>query len=174
MLSRYPSADVVNGSGRAVFPGFINCHAHVTATIDRGITDDFGFPFPFRFPENVRSFLSDEEVGVMAMLGAMECIRTGSTGTAEVAEGIERYAESIVASGVRWFLAECSGDGVTGPGYKPGEPVTEFSDARREQALERGTRLFEKWDGHDNGRVRCMTGVTLVETRLARPAAPGA
>ena len=66
----------------------------------------------------------------MAMLGAIECIRTGSTGTAEVAEGIERYAESIVASGVRWFLAECSGDGVTGPGYKPGEPVTEFSDAR--------------------------------------------
>ena len=164
VLSRYPSAEVVNGSGRAVFPGFINCHAHVTATIDRGITDDFGFPFPFRFPENVRSFLTDEELTVMAMLGAIECIRTGSTGTAEVAEGIERYAESIAASGLRWFLAECSGDGVTGTGYKPGEPVNEFSDARREQAMERGSRLFEKWHGHDNGRVRCMTGATLVET----------
>ena len=58
VLSRYPSAEVVNGSGRAVLPGFINCHAHLTATIDRGITDDFGFPFPFRFPENVRSFSS--------------------------------------------------------------------------------------------------------------------
>ena len=49
----YSGAEVIDGRDKAVFPGFINCHAHITATIDRGITDDFGFPFPFRFPENV-------------------------------------------------------------------------------------------------------------------------
>ena len=41
LISRYPNADVVNGRGKAVFPGLINCHAHLVAVIDRGITEDF-------------------------------------------------------------------------------------------------------------------------------------
>ncbi len=164
----YSGAEVIDGRDKAVFPGFINCHAHITATIDRGITDDFGFPFPFRFPENVRNLISQEELSVFAMLGAIECIRTGSTGVVEVASGIERYAEEIVSTGLRWFLAECGGDAVVGPGYKPGEPVTEFSDAQREKVLENSFGLFEKWDGHDNGRITFMTGTTLVETSSPR------
>lgn len=164
----YSGAEVIDGRDKAVFPGFINCHAHITATIDRGITDDFGFPFPFRFPENVRNLISEEELSVFAMLGAIESIRTGSTGVVEVASGIERYAKEIVGTGLRWFLAECGGDAVVGPGYKPGEPVTEFSDAQREKVIENSLELFEKWDGHDNGRITFMTGATLVETSSPR------
>ena len=164
----YRGAEVIDGRDKAVFPGFINCHAHITATIDRGITDDFGFPFPFRFPENVRNLISQEELSVFAMLGAIECIRTGSTGVVEVASGIERYAEEIVSTGLRWFLAECGGDAVVGPEYKPGEPVTEFSDAQREKVIENSLELFKKWDGYDNGRITFMTGTTLVETSSPR------
>ena len=164
VMSRYPNGDVVNGRSKAVFPGLINCHAHLVAAIDRGITEDFGFPPAFRFPQNVRSLLSDEEVTVMAMLGAIECIRTGNTSTLEAAEGIDRYAGAIAATGLRWFLAENGGDGVTGPDYKPGEVVTEFSDAMRAQVMEHQTRLFEKWHGKENGRIRCMAAAILVET----------
>ena len=40
----FPNAEVVMGRGKARFPGLINCHAHLSATINRGITEDFGFP----------------------------------------------------------------------------------------------------------------------------------
>ena len=38
------NADVYDGRGKAIFPGLINCHAHMTATLQRGFNEDFGFP----------------------------------------------------------------------------------------------------------------------------------
>ena len=46
----YPDAEVIDGRGKAVFPGLINCHAHLTANLFRGISEDFGFPSSFAFP----------------------------------------------------------------------------------------------------------------------------
>ncbi|MCS7206367.1 MAG: hypothetical protein NZ951_00265 [Dehalococcoidia bacterium] len=46
----FPQAEVVDGRGRVVFPGLINCHAHLLLTVGRGIMDDFGFPSRLRFP----------------------------------------------------------------------------------------------------------------------------
>ena len=46
LLRAYPQAEVYNGRGKALLPGLINCHAHLTATLNRGITEDFGFPHP--------------------------------------------------------------------------------------------------------------------------------
>ena len=122
VLARYPSAEVVDCRGKAVFPGLVNPHAHLTATLHRGITEDLGFPSTVRFPVSVNSLLSDEEKGVMAVLGAIECIRTGNTALAEVATGIAGYASQIVATGLRLVLAECGADAVVGPDYRPGSP----------------------------------------------------
>src|ERR1700759_539363 len=44
ILAQYPGADVYDGRGKAVMPGLTNCHAHLTATIERGFNEDFGFP----------------------------------------------------------------------------------------------------------------------------------
>ena len=46
LLRAYPQAEVYNGRGKALLPGLINCHAHLTATLNRGITEDFGFRPP--------------------------------------------------------------------------------------------------------------------------------
>ena len=52
--SRHPLADVIQGRGRVVFPGLINCHTHLQATADKGILEDFGFPTTLRFPTSGR------------------------------------------------------------------------------------------------------------------------
>ena len=44
ILKKYPNADVYDGRGKAIFPGLINCHAHLAATLERGFNEDFGFP----------------------------------------------------------------------------------------------------------------------------------
>ena len=50
VLAGYPAAEVVDCRGKAVFPGLVNPHAHLTATLHRGITEDLGFPSSVRFP----------------------------------------------------------------------------------------------------------------------------
>ena len=110
--AKLPGARVVDGRGKAVFPGLINCHAHLTANLFRGIAEDFGFPSSFSFPEDPRDMVSDEETVIMALLGAIECARTGSTTTVEIAGGIDRYAEDLSRTGLRWVLAENTGDGL--------------------------------------------------------------
>ena len=55
--ARYPNADRIDGHGRAVFPGMVNCHTHMLATADRGILEDFGFPTTLRFPTTGRGLL---------------------------------------------------------------------------------------------------------------------
>ena len=41
---KYPSATTIEGEGKVIFPGLINCHTHLLATADKGILEDFGFP----------------------------------------------------------------------------------------------------------------------------------
>jgi len=61
-----PGADVIDGRGKAVFPGLSNCHTHLHLTHSRGIQEDFGFPSSLRFPSTVAAFMSQEELGVFA------------------------------------------------------------------------------------------------------------
>src|SRR5690242_9684796 len=44
VLRSYPGADVYEGRGKTLFPGLINCHAHMAAVLARGFNEDFGFP----------------------------------------------------------------------------------------------------------------------------------
>src|SRR6266576_1082678 len=74
----------IDGRGKAVFPGLSNCHTHLHLTHSRGIQEDFGFPSSLRFPSTVAAFMSQEELGVFAALGAIEAIRSGTTGLIEI------------------------------------------------------------------------------------------
>ena len=50
--ARYPGVERVDGRGKVVFPGLVNCHTHLLATADRGILEDFGFPTTLRFSDD--------------------------------------------------------------------------------------------------------------------------
>lgn len=49
VAARFPDAEVVDGRGKAVFPGLINSHTHVWHTTGRGVQEDFGYP-PIQLP----------------------------------------------------------------------------------------------------------------------------
>ena len=104
--ARYPDADRVDGRGRAVFPGMINCHTHMLATVDRGILEDFGFPTTLRFPTTGRGLLDPEERNVFGLLAAAESIRSGGTTLLEISDRIPQYADSLAGTGLQLFLAE--------------------------------------------------------------------
>ena len=105
ILKSYPNADVYDGRGKALFPGLINCHAHLTATLQRGFNEDFGFPNSAKLKVQPGSLLQGEEATLMVTVGALEAIRTGTTTFVENAGGIGRYAGALsqdrIALGVR-------------------------------------------------------------------------
>ena len=151
VLSRYPEAERIDGTGKAVMPGFANCHTHFTLTIARGIQEDFSFPSTLRFPRNVREYLSDEELVVMAQLGALESIRSGTTSPFEIGSGIATYAQAMVDSGLRIVLGESAAD-LDQP-KAANEGVFEFDDARGAAALDRIEALHSRFNGAGDGRV---------------------
>jgi cytosine/adenosine deaminase-related metal-dependent hydrolase len=163
VLQAYPQADIYDGRGKALFPGLINCHAHLTATLNRGITEDFGFPPNLHLPAQAQSMLAAEEVTVMALLGALESIKSGTTTLVENASGIGIYAAALAQTGLRWVLAESGRDAVLPPGWRPGEDVYEFSAARREEALQRVHNLFAAWHKAHNGLITVFPAAALAE-----------
>ena len=107
---RHPGAERVNGRGKAVFPGLVNCHTHLWLTVARGIQEDFGFPSTLRFPTTVQAMLSAEENAVFAMLGALECLRGGNTTLLEIGTRVPDYAKPVAATGLRVVFGQTSSD----------------------------------------------------------------
>ena len=151
--ARFPDAERVDGRGRAVFPGFINCHTHMLATADRGILEDFGFPTTLRFPTTGRGLLSDEERVVFALLAAVEAIRCGTTALLEISDRVPQYARALADTGLRLFLAENFNDA---DDEALGRGRFEFSESKLDAGLQRSEDLISRWHGAENGRVRCF------------------
>ena len=106
IVAAHRDAEVIDARGKALFPGLINCHTHLLATVDRGILEDFGFPTRLRFPVTARSLLTQEERQTMAVLGALEAIRSGTTSLLEISGNVAEYGPHLERTGLRLTLAE--------------------------------------------------------------------
>src|SRR5215470_16048746 len=83
VLARYPCAERVDAAGKAVMPGFANAHTHLHMTLARGIYEDLSPPNRPPFTGGLAPLplpsLSPDEERLMATLGALEAIRSGTT-----------------------------------------------------------------------------------------------
>jgi 5-methylthioadenosine/S-adenosylhomocysteine deaminase len=155
MAARFPDAEVVDGRGRAVFPGFANIHTHLVMTLARGVFEDLSPPHQPPFDGGLSPIplppLTPHEQAVMCQLGALEAIRSGTTAVLEDAAHIENYAQEMVETGLRMLLAERAWD-------RAGASIGDPSPFRRDPALgargvERIRRLHAKWHGAGAGRI---------------------
>jgi len=169
VLPNYANADVIDGRGKAIFPGLVNCHAHLTATLERGFNEDFGFPNSAQLKVRPASLLRGDEQALMVTVGALEAIRTGTTTFVENAGGIDRYAAALAKSGLRWVFAESIRDSenVPGPLSPDGLAKSEtprFSQKLREEGMQKISDLFAAWHGKNNGRISVFPAAALTET----------
>ena len=169
VLKSYPQAEVYDGRGKALFPGLINCHAHLAATLARGFNEDFGFPNSYRLAIQPNSLLSREEATLMATVGALESIRCGATTVVENVGGIAATAAALAGTGLRWVFAESVRDSenVAGPMSPEGlakSVAPRFSPKLREAGLKRIDDLFTAWHGRNEGRVSVFPAAGLAET----------
>jgi 5-methylthioadenosine/S-adenosylhomocysteine deaminase len=157
---RYPNADRIDGRGKAVFPGLVNCHTHLWFTVARGIQKDFGFLSTLRFPTTVQAMLNSEELTVFAMLGALECLRGGNTTMLEIGTRVPDYARPVVATGLRVVFGQTSAD--LGPAGIP-ENRFVYSPALAEKTLRGVDDVISAWHGAEKGRVTCMVAAHAPE-----------
>lgn len=168
VLAMFPNAQTYDGRGKALLPGLINCHAHLTATLERGFNEDFGFPNSYQLPVSPRSLISDEENALMAVIGALESIRGGVTTVVQNAGGIAPYAGELAKTGVRWVFAEsfrdrANGSGPMSPPKLAASQPPVFSAELREEGMQRIHELHEKWHGKQGGRISVFPAAALAE-----------
>lgn len=169
ILPQYPNAQIVDGRGKAVLPGLINCHAHLTATLERGFNEDFGFPNAAHLTVSPARLLQGDEKTLMAQIGALEAIKSGTTSMVEFASGIGSYAPALARSGLRFVFAESVADSenVAGPMSAEGlakSQKPQFSAARRDEGMKRINDLFSAWHGKEGGRISVFPTAALAET----------
>jgi len=169
ILKSYPGAEVYDGRGKALFPGLINCHAHLAATLARGFNEDFGFPNSAKLAVQPASLLRGDEATLMVTIGALEAIRTGTTTLVEMSSGISPHAAALARSGLRMVLAEAvrDSDNVAGPMSPDGlakSVAPRFSPKLRDEGLQRINDLFTSWHGKNQGRISVFPAAALAET----------
>jgi 5-methylthioadenosine/S-adenosylhomocysteine deaminase len=169
ILKKYPNADLYDGRGKALFPGLVNCHAHLAATLERGFNEDFGFPNSARLAIRPASLLQGEEATLMVTVGALEALRTGTTTLVENTGGIARSASALAKTGLRMVYAESVRDSENVPGPLSPEGLVKsetprFSAKLRDEGMQRITDLFSSWHGKNQGRIRVFPAAALAET----------
>ena len=114
VLARYPQAEKIDASGKAIMPGFANVHTHLHMTLARGIYEDLSPPHRPPFTSGLAPLpmppLNPDELSIFCQLGVLEAIRCGTTAILEDATGIETYVEDLAATGVRFLLTERARD----------------------------------------------------------------
>jgi 5-methylthioadenosine/S-adenosylhomocysteine deaminase len=160
---------VYDGRGKALFPGLVNCHAHMGAVLARGFNEDFGFPNSARLAVQPNSLLQGDEAALMVSVAALEAIRTGTTTIVENVGGIASTASALAKSGLRCVFAESVRDSenVAGPMSPEGlakSVAPRFSAKLRDEGLQRINDLFSKWHNANQGRIRVFPAAALTET----------
>jgi 5-methylthioadenosine/S-adenosylhomocysteine deaminase len=155
LAARYPGAERVDGRGRAVLPGLANTHTHLARVLARGIYEDLSPPHtppftgglaPLPLPE-----LTPDEERVMAELGALEAIRSGTTLVLEEGSKLDAYAGALLATGLRLVLCERAWDRARASIGQPGP--FEVDPALAEAGLTRIADFHARWHGKGDGRL---------------------
>ncbi len=169
VLRAHPNAETYDGRGKALFPGLINCHAHLAATLERGFNEDFGFPNSAQLRVRPASLLRGDESTLMVTVGAIEAIRTGTTTIVENSSGIAAHAAALAQTGLRCVFAESIRDSENVPGPMSPDGLAKsqtprFSAKLRDEGMQRIADLASKWNGASDGRIRVVPAAALAET----------
>jgi len=156
ILARHPGAEKVDGTGRMVMPGFANVHTHFTMTLARGVFEDLSPPHKPPFSGGLSPIplpdMTPDERRAMALLGALEALRSGTTLMLEDTNDVDDYAEALAGTGMRFLLSERAYDRV---GTSIGDPAPfKLDRALGQRHLRTIEDTHNKWNGKADGRIR--------------------
>jgi len=150
---RFPEYDVMDATGKAVLPGFINSHTHAVLLVLRGTVEDMTGDAIFGYMTPISFAMTDDERRAVARLGCLEAIRSGTTTLVEPFRFLTGYGEGMVETGMRLWFGENAADALT---LKIRHGIYEYDRDFGEQFLDRTRAMIEQFHSHENGRVQCQ------------------
>ena len=142
--------EVIDASGCAVLPGFVQTHIHLCQTLFRGAADDLALIDWLKqrvWP--MEAAHSRQSIRASARLGIAELVRGGTTCalTMETVKHTEEVLRVVDETGFRATVGKCMMD-------KGQEVPADLLEKTRESIRE-SVALIEQWHGAADGRVRC-------------------
>ena len=140
----------------AVMPGMVNGHTHLFQTFFRGLGDDKSLLDWLRdYIWPTASVMTAEEVGLAAMVGLIENLRTGRHLGARPPVHPRRRRISMRPCAQPPSASVC---GFSSPGAGPTETTNRDSPSRPTSCCRRGDALRQRWHGAADGRIRIEHG----------------
>ena len=149
----YPGFERMAGRALAVLPGFINAHTHTVLTALRGTVEDWDGEIIYRYMSPVSYTMSDHERAVMAALGCLEAIRSGTTTLVDPFRHVGTYVGAMADTGVRLWLSESCAD-IDTRKIRFGDYAVD--ETFGQTFLDRTEALIQQWHGAREGRVNCQ------------------
>ena len=158
----WSAAEVISGDGRAVMPGFVNCHSHTGSIVFRSQSDDGAggsalYTVAFRAEKDI----TPEQWRDLATLGVVDMIKAGFTTINDIWYEPEALAEACLAAGLRAQIAHKVFD-VRLEELHSGD-YTRHPDIG-ESRLKRGVELVETWHGAGGGLISGRIGPHASDT----------
>jgi len=162
-----PGAEVIDGAGMLVLPGFVETHWHVWTTLLRSLSGDAQEHGYFPTSRTVGSFYTADDMYVAGRLAAAEAVSSGITFVHDWCHNVRgpAYAEAalraLTESGIR-------------ARFSYGSPTGASADVTID--LDDLTRLSEGWSDHSNGGLLSLglawrgaaSGATLRDYEVAK------
>lgn len=152
LRARWNPATTIDGKGRIVMPGLVNVHNHTPLMITRGMIEDIGFA-PMYTPGIPQGhWLTEDDAYALSSLGMYELLRAGCTTVVDYYRYPSACARAASELGVRAVIAGRVHDA------EPAALSTgryEYNRTIGAASLRENAELIERWNGHDEGRIRC-------------------
>jgi 5-methylthioadenosine/S-adenosylhomocysteine deaminase len=145
----YKNAEVIEGHGRVLLPGFVQTHIHLCQTLFRGAADDLALiDWLTKRIWPMEAAHTAESLYASARLGIAELIRGGTTCalTMETVNHTQAVFAAVEESGFRATVGKCMMD--------KGEGVPAALREETAASIAESIALLERWHGSANGRIR--------------------
>jgi cytosine/adenosine deaminase-related metal-dependent hydrolase len=144
----YEDAEVIEGYGRLLLPGFVQTHVHLCQTLFRGAADDLSLiDWLTKRIWPMEAAHTAESIYASARLGIAELIRGGTTCalTMETVRHTDAVFVAVLESGFRATVGKCMMD--------KGDDVPEELREQTDASIAESLALLARWHGQADGRI---------------------
>ncbi len=147
-INENEAGEIIDASGCAVLPGFVQTHIHLCQTLFRGAADDLSLIDWLRQRVwKMEAVHNEKSLRASARLGVAELIKGGTTCalTMETVNHTEEVFRVIEETGYRATVGKCMMD--------KGAEVPLALQEQTENSIGESLSLLEKWNGRADGRI---------------------
>jgi 5-methylthioadenosine/S-adenosylhomocysteine deaminase len=142
--------EMIDASGCAVLPGFVQTHIHLCQTLFRGAADDLSLIDWLKkriWP--MEAAHTPESIRASAQLGIAELIKSGTTCalTMETVRHTEKVLRVVEETGFRATVGKCMMD--------KGEDLPAELHEQSRASIDESLTLIDEWHGKADDRIRC-------------------